>query len=52
MIAELFRVSTENPNYVREANVGPIKNGLYGFSPIHSYGPWPLKKVDGDGNFY
>ena len=27
MFAELFSVSTNNPNYVREANVRPIKNG-------------------------
>ena len=29
MFAELFVGSTNNPNYVREANVGPIKNWLY-----------------------
>ena len=29
MLAELFLGSTNAPNYVREANVCPIKNGLY-----------------------
>ena len=28
MFAELFLGSTNNPNYVREANVRPVKNGL------------------------